>query len=240
MPTPRQKPFAPSGRASGPRSHAPRARRSSGRWKSGWLNSTRGSSRSTRAPGSNPAGGAARAGWLESFRSRRALNGLGKPRALKPGDRQRQTSNAVAVVGAAVAEVAEVGAVAKAASDLAKAGSRSPFRVRRVLSEGHPEGSAGIAHPDSPPQGAREKCAEATPRADRRPQGPREICLGVRRRRREMSSDDADAGVGGVDAARDRTVRRRLAARRVAARRPINRPRPPEFAGIEWTNGALP
>ena len=224
MPTPRQKPFAPSGRASGPRSHAPRARRSSGRWKSGWLNSTRGSSKSTRAPGSNPAGGAARADWLASCRLWRAPTGRGKPRALKPGDRQRQTSNAVAVVDAVVAEVAGLGPVAKAASDLAKAGRRSPFRVRRVLSEGHPEGSAGIAHPDSPPQGGREKCAEATPRADRRPQGRREICLGVRRRRREMSSDDGGGGVGGADAARDRTVRRQVAPRRVAARRPINRP----------------
>ena len=41
---------------------------------------------------------------------------------------------------------------------------------------------------------------------------------------RVIPTADGGGGVGGVDAARDRTVRRQVAARRVAARRPINRP----------------
>jgi hypothetical protein len=214
----------------------PHALRSSGRWKSGWLNSTSGSRKWTRAPASCPAGGAARVGWLESCPSWRAPSGRGKRRALKPGDRQRQTSNAVAAVAAGVAEVP---AAPEAAIDRAPVGSRR-FRVRRVLSGGRREGSAGTPHPDPPPQGGRERRGDGTHHADPLPRGRREMCPGGHpQATRAIPTAAGGGGVEGEDAARDRTVRQRVAARRVAARRQADTPRPPEFAGIEWTSGAL-
>jgi len=126
---------------------------------------------------------------------------------------------------------AVVAAVAEPAIDRAKVGSRRRFRVRRVLSAGRRECSAGTAHPDPPPQGGRETCAEAIPPGGRPFQGLREIY---------QTSGDGGGGVGGVDAARDRTLRQPVAARRVAAHRQANTARAPEFAGIEWTSGALP
>ncbi len=113
---------------------------------------------------------------------------------------------------------------AEAANEQARVGSRNRSRVRRVLSARRREGRAGTPHTDLPPQRAREKCAEAIPHAGRLPQGLREICPGVRPGEREMSRSDGDGGVGGVDAARDRTVRRLVVARRVPARRPADTP----------------
>jgi hypothetical protein len=181
-----------------------------------------------RAPGSSPVGDAAPAGWLESCRSWRVPSGRGKRRALKPADRRRQTSSAVAGVVAAVVEVA---AVAEAAIDPARAGSRSRFRVRHVRSGGRREGSARTPHPEPPgelphPGPPGEPLHPGPPRQRRKEIGP--------------TSDDDGGGVGGVDAARDRTVRRQLAAPRVAGRHQADNPRLPKFAGIEWTNGALP
>jgi hypothetical protein len=203
-------PFAPSGRASGPRSHAPRARRSSGRWKSGWLNSTNGSSKWTRTPASCPAGGAARVGWPESCRSRRVRSGRGKRPALKPGDHPRQTSNAEAAGPAGVAEVA---AAREAAIDRAPVGSRSRFRVSRVLSGGRREGSAGTPHPDPPGEPPHPEPPGEPPHPHPPPQGGR-----------EMSRSDGGGGGGGEDAAPDRTVRRQVAARRVAGQRQADTP----------------
>jgi len=224
MPTPRQKPFAPSGRASGPRSHAPRARRSSGRWKSGWLNSTRGSSKSTRAPGSNQAGGAARADWLASCRLWRAPTGRGKPPALTPEERRPLTSNVVAAVVAAVVEVAL--AVLTVAIDRSRVRSRRRSRARDDLSVAaarrdplgeppHPELPGETPHPE--PHGE-------LPHPDPPPRGGRVTSQGLLQETRVIPTADGGGGVGGVDAARDRTVRRQAAARRVAARRPISRP----------------
>ena len=103
-----------------------------------------------RAPGSSSVGDAAPAGWLESCRSWRAPSGRGKRRALNPADRQRQTSSAVAGVVAAVVEVA---AVAEAAIDPARAGSRSRFRVRHVRSGGRRGRSAETLQAEAPPEG---------------------------------------------------------------------------------------
>jgi hypothetical protein len=51
---------------------------------------------------------------------------------------------------------------------------------------------------------------------------------------------DGGVGVGAVEGVgRDRTVLRRVAARRIAGRRQADTHRTPEFAGIEWTSGAL-
>jgi hypothetical protein len=51
---------------------------------------------------------------------------------------------------------------------------------------------------------------------------------------------DGGVGVGAVEGVgRDRTVLRPLAARRIAGRRQADTPGIREFAGIEWTSGAL-
>ena len=223
MPTPRQKPFAPSGHASGPRSPAPRARRSSGRWKSGWLNSTRGSSKSMRAPVSNPAGGAARADWLASCRLWRAPIGRGKPPALTPEERRRQTSNAVAAVVAAVVEVAA--AVLVLAIDRSRVRSRRRSRARDDLSVAARRDPPGEPpHPDPPGETPHPDPHGEPPHPDPPPRGGRVTSQGLLQATRAIPTADGGGGVGGVDAARDRTVRRQVAARRVAARRPINRP----------------
>jgi len=153
---------------------------------------------------------------------------------MKPGDHPRQTSNAVAGVVVAVAE---------RAIDQARADSRNRSRDRH-------DRSVATPHPDPPPQGGREMCDAGPPpggpiphatgvRAQTFPPAEREV-RGPQPATRAIPTGGGDGEVGGVDAARDRTVRRQLAARRVAARRPADNPRPPEFAGIEWTNGALP
>jgi hypothetical protein len=66
MPTPRRKPFALTGRASGPKSRALLDRRSNGQWKSGWRSSRSGSSTRMPTRASNPADGAGPVDWLES------------------------------------------------------------------------------------------------------------------------------------------------------------------------------
>jgi RNA polymerase sigma-70 factor (ECF subfamily) len=169
-----------------------------------------------RAPGSSPAGGAVRAGWPESCRSRRAPSGRGKQRALKVGDRRRQTSNAVAAAVAAVVEVA----VVAVAIDRARAGSRSRFRVRHVLSGGRREGSAGTPHPEPPGELPHPEAPGQTPHPDPPPRGGRETSQG----RHAIPIAGGGGGVGGVDAARDRTVRRQLAARRAADQRQADTP----------------
>jgi RNA polymerase sigma-70 factor, ECF subfamily len=170
---------------------------------------------------SSPAGGAARAGWPESCRSRRARSGRGKRPGLKPGDRPRPTSKAVAAV---VAGVAEVAAAPEAAIDRAKVGSRSRFRVRRVLSAGRREGSVGTPHPDPPgeppyPDPPRRRGREIDLLAHR----GKEMC-GPLQATRAIPTGDGGGGAVVEDAVRDRTVHRLVAARRVAGRRPADTP----------------
>jgi hypothetical protein len=213
----------------------PHAHRSSVRWKSGWPSSTSGSNRWTRALGTNQAGDDVRAGWLESCRSRRAPSGRGKRPAPKPAGHPRPTSN-VAVAGDAVAEVAEL---AQAPIDRPPAGSRSRSRVRHDLSAARPEVNVGTRnadplgatpHPDPRNQEGMEIGREAAPHRDPHHHGGRVI------------SPISGAGAGGVEgegAGRDRTVLRPVVARRIAGRRQADAPEIREFAGIEWTSGAL-
>src|SRR5207237_160155 len=102
-PTPihHRKPFDPTVRGSGPRSHERPVPRSNGRWKSGSPSSTSASSSTTLGLASNRAGGAGRAAWLASCRPshRRGPSGRGP----KPSLDRRPTSPAGAAEVAAAA-----------------------------------------------------------------------------------------------------------------------------------------
>jgi hypothetical protein len=146
-------------------------------------------------------------------------------------------------VAGAVAAVAELAAAPEAASDPAPAGSPNRSRARHVLSAARLDGSRARpsgrqAHPDASAALIAGRIRRVTETPSRTlPPVAREICGHPRATRAIPTA--AGGGVGGEDAARDRTVPRRVAARRVAGRRQADTPRAPEFAGIEWTSGAL-
>ena len=189
------------------------------------------SSRWMRVLANSPADDAARAGWRESCRLQPARSGRAKRPALKPGDQALPTSSGVAAGG---------GAEAAAAMDRAPPGSRHRARDRHDLSvaTAHPEPDGRTPHPDPPPQRGREMCRPATSHPDPPPRGGREMChearphpdpppQGGRARCRRGGGGAAEV----EDAARDRTVRRLVAARRIAGRRQAEipgRPNSPE------------
>ena len=215
----------------------PRVRRSSGRWKSGWPSSTNGSSRWTHAPVSSPAAGDVRAGWPESCRSRHAPSGRAKPPARRPADHPLPISSGAAADVDAVAEVVHV---AEVAIDLPRVRRRNRHRARHDLSAARLGGNGEIPHAGHPPQGGRAMPRGVTHNPGPQARGGREIRRGGRRRETPAIPTGDGGGAAVVeDEARDRTVPRRVAARRVAVRRRAEQPRSPEFAGIEWTSGAL-
>ena len=166
-----------------------------------------------RVLANSPADDAARAGWRESCRLQPARSGRAKRPALKPGDQALPTSNGVAAAG---------GAEAAAAMDRDPAGSHHRARDRHDLNVAtpHPEPDGRTPHLAPPLQGGREMCHEARPHPDPPPQGGRARC---------RRGGAAAAAV--EDAARDRTVRRLVAARRIAGRRQAEipgRPNSPE------------
>lgn len=192
-----------------------------------------------RAPASSPAGGAVRAGWRESYRSPRARSRRGKRPVLKPAGQPHPTSNdAVAGVAAEAAEGEQ------AAIDRPPAASRSRSRARRDPSAARLAGNRARrngrrAHPDASAAliGGRTRPVTETPslillRAARATYGHPQATWEI--------PTDGGVGVGAVEGVgRDRTVPRRVAARRTAGRRQAENPRTREFAGIEWTSGAL-
>ena len=139
---------------------------------------------------------------------------------------------------AEVAEVAEV-AEAEAAIDRPPVGSRSRSRAKHDLSAARPEVNVetpnadprlATPRPDRPPQGGREIGREGASHPDPRHQGGKEIF------------PISGAGAGAVEVegvGRDRTVLRPVAARRIPGRRQADTLGIREFAGIEWTSGAL-
>lgn len=192
-----------------------RARKSSGRWKSGWPSSKSESNRSTRAPASSPAAGAARAGWHESFRSWRAPSGRGRRRGQTLAGHQRPISNVAAAGVAAAAEVAQSpeGAIVRASLP-----SPNPCRARRDLSAGRLDG-VGTRSPDPP---------VALPHPGPPPQGGREMRRAGRRRETPAIPTGGGGGGAGVeDEARVRTVLHRVADPRIADRHLAERTEPP-------------
>ena len=135
--------------------------------------------------------------------------------------------------------MAEVAEAAQAAIDRPPAGSRSRSRARHDLSAARPEVNVATRnadplgatpHPDPPNQEGMEIGREGAPHPDPRHQGGRVI----------SPTSGAVAGAVGVEGVgRDRTVLRPVAARRIAGRRKADTLGIREFAGIEWTSGAL-
>ena len=134
-----------------------------------------------------------------------------------------------------MAEVAE----AEAAIDRPPVGSRSRSRARHDLSAARREVNVATRnadplgaspHPDPLNQEGMEIGREGAPHRDPHQRGGRVIS--------PISGVGAGAvGVEGVG--RDRTVLRPVAARRIAGRRQADTLGIREFAGIEWTSGAL-
>jgi hypothetical protein len=252
-PTRRPKPSARIARASGRKSHARRGRKSSGRWKSGLANSRNGSSSKRGALASSRSGADGRAAWPGSSRPpcRRDLNVKGP----KARVRHRPMSR-VAVDGEVAAVTAPSPPVRRARRHRPGRGRARRNRGRLVASDrrarrGHPDrhgaatGGRGVPTPHPPPQGGRETSLVLLPggrgRSPVLPPEGKEMCPVRRPGARANSRDGGVGAVVAAAAAHGRADRLTQGARRIPAvtRARADIARGSEFAGIEWTGGAL-